>query len=126
MSFISINPLNLGPTLIESDAIGDDVEPMKYVNLMSGKKHSAETKAKMSKSAMGNTRALGLKRKPFTDDHKKKISEAQRGEKNHLYGKKHSAETIKKMRESAKTRPPISEETRKKLMGNTNAKKKIL
>ena len=24
MSFISINPLNLGPTLIESDAIGDD------------------------------------------------------------------------------------------------------
>ena len=135
MSFISINPLNLGPTLIESDAIGDDVEPInvpwsgKY-HPMYGMKHSKETRKKMRESARNNSNALGLKRKPFTDDHKKKISEAQSGEKNHLYGKKHSEETKKKMRESAKTRPPISEETRKKLsrgnLGNTNAKKKIL
>ena len=63
---------------------------------------------------------------------RKKKSEAVMGKKNPLYGKNHSAESIKKMREakignkaseetkkkmreSAKTRPPISEETRKKL-----------
>lgn len=35
---------------------------------------------------------------------RKKISEKQRGEKNHFFGKKHSEETLKKMREAARSR----------------------
>lgn len=53
----------------------------------------------------------------LSEDHKRKISEAQIGEKNHNYGKKASLETRKKMSEShsKRQRMPTSEETKLKI-----------
>lgn len=42
----------------------------------------------------------GVKRKEFSDEWKKKLSESHKGEKNHFFGKKHSEETRKKMSEA--------------------------
>ena len=92
-------------------------------NNMYGLKHLPESIQLMREASTGVF--------PSAETRKKK-SEAVMGKKNPLYGKNHSAESIKKMREakignkaseetkkkmreSAKTRPPISEETRKKL-----------
>ena len=50
----------------------------------SGRKHTDETKRKISMSK------IGVKRAPFTKEHKDKIGDANRG-------KKHSAETRAKM-----------------------------
>ena len=59
----------------------------------------------------------------LSEEHKKKIGEAKKGEKNPNYGKHFSEETKKKMSEAKKN---ISEETRKKMSeahkGNTNTK----
>lgn len=41
-----------------------------------------------------------MKRKEFSDEWKKKLSESHKGEKNHFFGKKHSEETRKKMSEA--------------------------
>lgn len=89
---------------------------------MYGKKHSIESRKKMSEAAMG--------RNP-SEETRKKNSIAKSGEKHPMYGKKHSAETLKKMSEAkmGKTHSPearkkmseagmgkiISPETRKKL-----------
>lgn len=67
-----------------------------------GKTHSEETKKKMREAKKGE-------RNPFygkslSKEHRKKISEANKvkmtGEKNPMYGRKHSEETKKKMREA--------------------------
>ncbi len=85
---------------------------------MYGKKHTEETKKKMSDSLKGNKNCLGRtlseetkskissshKDKVLSDSTKKKISENHHnvsGEKNPTYGKKHSPETIEKMRQKA-------------------------
>ena len=52
-------------------------------------KMSEETKIKISNS---------LKGRKFTKEHKDKISQAEIGEKNHMFGKKKSKETIEKLR----------------------------
>ncbi len=74
----------------------------------------------------------GRKCKPFSVEHRRKMSEAGRGPKNAFYGKQHSAETKQKLRkanlgkhhsaetrrklsEIGKARPPKSAETRQKL-----------
>ena len=111
MSFISINPLNLGPTLIESDAIGDDVEPLptqpawnkgkkhlpESIQLMresaTGKIHSEATKKKMSESRMGKPPTIGNTGMKHTPETKKLLSELKKGYK-------HKPESIQKMRES--------------------------
>ena len=49
-----------------------------------------------------------------SEEVRKKLSEANKGEKNHFYGKKHSPETRRKLSGIAKGRVP-SEETRRKL-----------
>ena len=101
-----------------------------------GKKHTDETRAKMSeshpdvsgengyffgrhhteKTKQKNSEAhLGKK---LTEEHKKKISDGQKGENNRFYGKKHSDESKKKISENngrghlGKHR---SEETKKKI-----------
>lgn len=83
---------------------------------MRGRKHSAETKAKMAKV-----------HRDISDDTRKKISQAQMGKNNHFFGRKHSDETREKMAASkrnmsAETRAKMSaakknmsEETRKKI-----------
>ena len=85
---------------------------------MYGKKHSDETKKKMSDSLKGNRNCSGRKLseyskqkirekhlgKTLSEETKQKISENHHdisGQNNPMYGKKHSPETIEKMRQKA-------------------------
>ena len=61
-----------------------------------------------------NGRISPMKGKILSDEAKKKISEATKGENNSMYGKHHSSETKKKMSEKLKGRT-FSEEWKKKL-----------
>lgn len=54
-------------------------------------KMSEETKKKISKT---------LKGRQFTEEHRRKKSEAQMGEKNHRYGKHHTKEQIERIRKA--------------------------
>jgi hypothetical protein len=85
-----------------------DIEPLEIMsgesNPFYGKKHTPETRKEMVEA--------WKTRPPFTEETRKKMSEARMGDKNPRYGRKHSAETIKKMSEAK--------------LGNTFAKKKIL
>jgi hypothetical protein len=58
----------------------------------------------------------------FSEETRKKISDALQGEKNHMYGKKHSNETRKKIGEAQKGKQ-LSEEHRKKLCESKKGKK---
>jgi hypothetical protein len=80
-----------------------------------GKKHSAESRKKMSDASSGEKNYFYGK--SLSEDHKKKISESKKGEKNPFYGKSHSDETRKKMSESqrGKKKPPRTEEHRRNL-----------
>jgi group I intron endonuclease len=90
---------------------------------MYGKKHSEETRKKMSDSSKGKSKPWLVGRevsegtrekirqlnlgKILSEETRKKISENHyniSGENNPMYGKKHSPETIEKMREKAKNR----------------------
>ena len=85
---------------------------------MYGKKHSEETKKRMSASSKGNKNCLGrtlseeskqkIREKHLgkivSEETKKKISQNHydiSGENNPMYGKKHSVETIEKIRQKA-------------------------
>lgn len=57
-----------------------------------------EVRKKLSISLKGNTCSKG---RVLSDEHKRRISEAQRGSKSHLFGTHPSEETRKKLRESA-------------------------
>jgi len=68
-----------------------------------GRKHTGETKEKIRKKALGRKfteetkqklRLAGVSQRPEV---RKKISEANRGEKNAMYGKKHTEETKQKI-----------------------------
>ena len=61
-----------------------------------GKKYSEETRKKMSEALKGKLKSV---------EHKRKISESLKGNTN-MKGKHHSDETRKKMSESRKGRPP--------------------
>ena len=67
--------------------------------------------------------SLHKKGKHHSIESRRKMSEAQKGEKNPMYGKKHSVETINKMSEAHKN---ISEETRKKMSEAKKGKKNYL
>lgn len=56
-----------------------------------GNKYSEEARRKLSISHMGKSNG------PLTENHKQKIGDSQRGEKNHMYGKKHTKESREKM-----------------------------
>lgn len=91
---------------------------------MYGKKHSDETKQKMSLAAKGKLKPW-LQGRKVSDETRKKISEINKGrilseetrkkisenhhnisgENNPMFGKKHSPETIEKIKERAKNRP---------------------
>jgi len=91
---------------------------------MYGKKHSDETKKKMSVASKGKLKPwlIGRKFSPETieklrqlnlgrvssEETRKKISENHHnvnGKNNPMYGKKHSPETIEKIKQKAKNRP---------------------
>lgn len=61
--------------------------------------------------------SLHHKGKQHSEETKKKMSEARKGEKHPMYGKKHSEEAKKKMSEAKKCKPK-SEEHKKKLSEN--------
>lgn len=88
---------------------------------MYGKRHSDETKKKMSNSSKGNKNCLGRilteetkqkirekhSGKFVSEETKKKISQNHHdisGKNNPMYGKKHSPETIEKIRQKALSR----------------------
>lgn len=61
-------------------------------------KMSEETRRKISEANKGEkSRFYG---KPLSEEHKKKLIEANSGENHHLYGKHHTEETKQKMREA--------------------------
>lgn len=62
-----------------------------------GKKHSLETRQKMSEAKKGNRNPNWGK--PRSLETKRKISEAQQGEKNHMWGRKHSPGARQKISE---------------------------
>lgn len=78
-----------------------------------------------------------LKDKPKSEEHKRKMSESQKGEKHHSYGKQFSEEHKRKISESLKGKPspykgvPRSNETKQKMSESqkghkpTNSKKVI-
>ena len=66
---------------------------------MKGKHLSEETKKKIGAASKGNKNALGYH---HTDEAKNKIAEAMKGENNPFYGKHHSEETRKKLKEARK------------------------
>lgn len=81
---------------------------------------SEETKAKISKARSGQpcpeeTKAKLRGRHP-SEEARTKMSEAQKGEKNHFYGKHHTAETKEKISRANSGRHP-SEETLAKMRG---------
>ena len=51
----------------------------------------------------------------LSEEHKRKLSESKKGDKNPMFGKKHSEETRRKMSESNKGKHSVSEEHRRKL-----------
>jgi len=66
-----------------------------------GRKHSEESKRKMSESWKG---------RKISEDTKRKMSESKKGAKNSFYGKKHSEETLEKLRTRV-----VSEETKARI-----------
>jgi hypothetical protein len=78
----------------------------------SGLIHSEETKRKMGKAHKGEkNHNYG---KTLSEETKRKISEAHKGENHYLYGKSHSEESKRKMSESGKVKI-FSEEHKRKI-----------
>jgi predicted transcriptional regulator len=78
-------------------------DPMFGYNIQNGgnvNKHSEETKRKMSEAQKGENHYLYGKHLP--EETKRKMSEARKGENHHLYGKHHSEETKRKISEARK------------------------
>lgn len=94
---------------------------------MWGKKHSKETKQKMSNAHKGQI--AWNKGKTCSKETKQKMSEAQSGEKNSFYGKKHSEETRQKIslacmgRVSSRKGAVLTEETKQKISQAKKGKK---
>lgn len=97
-----------------------------------GKKHSEESKQKMSKAQKGNNNGMygkihsketkqkigeGNKGKLRSEEQKRKISESKKGKNNPMYGKIHSKETKQKIGENnvGMKGKKHSEETKKKM-----------
>ena len=89
-----------------------------------GRKHSKETREKMSKNAKErykNPENCSMYGKKHSEETKKKMREHHAdmsGENHPNYGKHHSEETRRKISEGQKNKPPISEETREKMRRN--------
>lgn len=97
-----------------------------YEELRKNLKHSTETKKKISKNTVGENNPMYGKKQ--SDETKKKISEANKGRKQSEETKKKKSkahlgkrrkpfteEHKQNLKEAWKTRPPVTEETRKKM-----------
>ena len=91
-----------------------------------GKKHSAESRKKMSDASSGeNNYFYG---KSLSENHKKKLSESKKGEKNCWYGKSFSEEHRKNMSvaQKGKKRQPFTEEHKKNISKSKSGEKHYL
>lgn len=99
----------------------------KYSKGNLGRKHTEETKRKLSKiqnspemkekqrlSHSGKTAWNKGKKNVYSAETKEKMSEAKRGEKHFFYGKHHSSETKRKISEGNKKKH-LSEETKRRI-----------
>ncbi len=73
-----------------------------YIHPMTGKTHSEETKKKISEAQKGQKHRLG---KTHSEESKKKMSESHKGQIPWNKGKKASTETLEKMRKSRLGKP---------------------
>ena len=67
-----------------------------------GKRHSEETKEKMSEAQSGENHPKGMLGKHHSDETKQKMSETKKGENHPFYGKKHSEKSKRKISEANK------------------------
>lgn len=74
---------------VEHDSLHNEGEH----NSFYGKKHTEETKNRISENKKG---------KKLSEETRRKMSEAHKGEKNSFYGRRHSEETKKKLSEATK------------------------
>ena len=82
---------------------------------MKGRTFSEETRKKISEAKKGRT---------FSEEHRRKISEAIKGEKHPMYGKHISEETRRKMSDAMKGHT-LSEEHRRKISEALKRRKKF-
>ena len=117
MSKIYIDPLNLGPVLIDTDDKSDHEQITCSLYGKSapnyGNTHTPETIEIIRKAALNRAPASEETRRKISKIHKgkittteakKKMSDASAGEKNGMYGRKHSPEVRKKMSAKANLR----------------------
>lgn len=95
---------------VELIALYDSTNPERGYNSSTGgdsgragAKSSEETKQKQSRALKG--KPSPKKGIPLTDEHKKKLSLAFSGEKNHFFGKHHTAEANRRNAEAHKGKP---------------------
>ncbi len=97
------NPLNDHPDNLQKITHGTHscAHNQNNGNGMYGRKHSKESRAKMSKAKMGNLYCLG---RTASKETRQKLSASanSEGKNNGMYGKKHSKESIAKMSEARK------------------------
>ena len=91
-----------------------------YIHPMTGKTHSEETKKKISEAQKGQKHRLG---KTHSEESKKKMSESHKGQIPWNKGKKASTETLEKMRKSRLGKP--SPNKGKKYIIDKNGNKRI-
>ena len=75
-----------------------------WVHPMKGKKHSAETKRKLSLASSGENNPMHGVSLVVSAETRSKMSLSKRGEKNSFFGKRHSPETIEKIKETKRKR----------------------
>jgi len=102
--------ISTGSTLCNKTIGGEGISEYKFSAeqrlRMVGHKHSEATKLKISAANMGSRHseesyaAMAAKKrgKPISNEHKKKLSIAFAGEKNHMWGKTHDEEAREKIR----------------------------
>ena len=67
----------------------------------------------------------GKKRPPFSTEHRRKLSQANKGENNPFYGKTHSAETRRKLSQANKGRKQSAEHIQKVAEANRGKKRSV-
>jgi len=79
-------------------------ETIEYLRkIATGKRHSLETRSKMSASRKGVSKHWSsMKGKKHSTESRKKMSQRQLGQNNSFYGKRHSEETKKRIAESVR------------------------
>lgn len=102
----------------KQEAINWETKVLQKLNVIHKKEWINESQGRANLKCASN----GMLGKYHSEETKKKMSDAQRGEKNHMFGKQHTADSIEKIRKAGIGRP-MSEGNRIKFIerqtGNT-------